>query len=106
MSTLPDAPDQSCSRDVPRILNRHLLTGSSIVAWRKSSSELARAFDAALPRDGQVERRTMFGYPAAFVNGNMFAGLHQEDVLIRLPEGERSVLLECGGRVWEPTPGR
>jgi hypothetical protein len=28
----------------------------------------------------------MFGYPAAFVNSNMFMGLFQESMLIRLPE--------------------
>jgi len=76
------------------------------MAWRKSSPELVRAFDAALPpRDG-VERRKMFGYPAAFVNGNMFAGLHQDDVVVRLPEAERQALLASGGRNFEPMPGR
>jgi TfoX/Sxy family transcriptional regulator of competence genes len=76
------------------------------MAWRKSSPELIAAFIAALPRNSQVERRQMFGYPAAFVNGNLFAGLHQEDVLVRLPEEQRTRLLKNGGRHWEPTPGR
>jgi TfoX/Sxy family transcriptional regulator of competence genes len=76
------------------------------MAWRKSSPELVRAFDAALPQHDRVERRKMFGYPAAFVNGNMFAGLHQDDVLVRLPEGERGALLASGGRNFEPMPGR
>jgi TfoX/Sxy family transcriptional regulator of competence genes len=65
-----------------------------------------RAFDAALPQRDRVERRKMFGYPAAFVNGNMFAGLHQDDVLVRLPEAERQALLASGGRNFEPMPGR
>jgi TfoX/Sxy family transcriptional regulator of competence genes len=76
------------------------------MAWRKSSPELARAFDEALPQCALVERRKMFGYMAAFVNGNMFAGLHQDDVLVRLPEAERQALLASGGRYFEPTPGR
>jgi hypothetical protein len=36
----------------------------------------------------------------------MFAGVHHEDILVRLPEGERQMLLSQGGRRWEPTPGR
>jgi TfoX/Sxy family transcriptional regulator of competence genes len=76
------------------------------MAWSKSSPELLRAFDAALPQRALVERRKMFGYPAAFVNGNMFAGLHQDDVLVRLPEAERQALLASGGRYFEPMPGR
>jgi TfoX/Sxy family transcriptional regulator of competence genes len=76
------------------------------MAWRKSPPELVRAFDAALPQRDGVERRKMFGYPAAFVNGNMFAGLHQDDVLVRLSEAERQALLARGGRNFEPMPGR
>ncbi|WP_334150995.1 TfoX/Sxy family protein [Hyphomicrobium sp.] len=76
------------------------------MAWRKSPPELIEAFLTALPNSPRIERRQMFGYPAAFVNGNMFAGLHQDDVLVRLPDGLRETLLSEGGRRWEPTPGR
>jgi TfoX/Sxy family transcriptional regulator of competence genes len=76
------------------------------MAWKKSSPELVDTFVAALPNSPQIERRRMFGYPAAFVNGNLFAGLHQDDVLVRLPEEQRKTLLRNGGRRWEPTPGR
>lgn len=76
------------------------------MAWRKASQSLIDAFDAALPRRALVVRRKMFGYPAAFVNGNLFAGLHQEDVLVRLSPEKRVELLGQGGRLWEPTPGR
>ena len=40
-----------------------------------------------MPRDGWaggVEGRTRFGYPAIFVNGNMFAGLVRDQVILRL----------------------
>ena len=40
----------------------------------------------------------MFGYPAAFVNGNMAAGLHQDGLVLRLDEKERAALLQIGGR--------
>ena len=51
--------------------------------------------------------RKMFGFPAAFVNGNMFMGLHQEDMVLRLPEEARTELLKTSGaRIFEPMPGR
>lgn len=76
------------------------------MALRKSPPALVEAFARALPKDRSVERRTMFGFPAAFVNGNLFCGLHQEDVLVRLPPERREELAEAGGSRWEPTPGR
>jgi len=54
------------------------------------------AFDAALP--DTVERRKMFGYPAAFVNGNMAAGLHEQGLVLKLDEKDRDTLLKAGGK--------
>ena len=49
----------------------------------------------------------MFGNLAAFVNGNMFAGLYGNDVFVRLPDADRSRLLaEDGPSRFEPVPGR
>ncbi len=49
----------------------------------------------------------MFGYPCAFVNGNMFTGLHQEALIVRLGEDDRERLIdEAGARQFEPMPGR
>ena len=74
--------------------------------WRKSPQELIDLFERVLPGP-PAETRKMFGYPAAFVNGNLFMGLHQEDLLLRLPEGAREKLLGMdGARVFEPMPGR
>ena len=75
--------------------------------WRKSPDALVATFQAALPGDGSAERRQMFGYPAAFVNGRMATGLHQEDLIVRLPQARRRALLEQpGARTFEPMPGR
>ncbi len=57
-----------------------------MAAWKTVPPELVERFDAALPRDAGVERRRMFGCPCAFVNGNMFAGLHEDRLLVRLPD--------------------
>lgn len=54
--------------------------------FRKSSPEIIERFVAALPSHPDVTPRPMFGYPAAFVNGNFFTGLFEEDVLLRLPD--------------------
>ena len=77
------------------------------MAWEKSSAELIERFDAALPDDPAVERRKMFGYPCAFVNGNMFTGLHQQNLIVRLDEAERTEMMAAGaGAPFEPFPGR
>ena len=77
------------------------------MAWEKSSESLIEAFFEALPDDGRVERRKMFGFPCAFVNGNMFTGLHQKDMIVRLPEDARAALLEMpGAGLFEPMAGR
>ncbi len=54
--------------------------------WRQVPPELATRFLAALPAQANVERRQMFGCPCAFVNGNMFAGLHEDRLIVRLPD--------------------
>jgi len=74
--------------------------------WKRSPSELVALFEAVFPDDTRAERRQMFGYPAGFVNGNLFTGLHQDDFMVRLGEDDRAALLDAGGRPFEPMPGR
>jgi TfoX/Sxy family transcriptional regulator of competence genes len=74
--------------------------------WQKSSPAMVEMFEAIAPGP-PVERRKMFGYPAAFVNGNFFMGLFQDDLILRLPEEARAELLKMkGARQFEPMPGR
>jgi TfoX/Sxy family transcriptional regulator of competence genes len=72
--------------------------------WKPASVEWVEAFDVSLP--STVERRKMFGYPAAFVHGNMAAGLHQDGLILRLPADDRDALMKAGGKQFEPMPGR
>jgi TfoX/Sxy family transcriptional regulator of competence genes len=67
---------------------------------------LRRTFVDAVTHLKGAEVRKMFGCPAAFINGNMLAGVHQESVLVRLPEESRRVALEKGWRPFEPMQGR
>jgi hypothetical protein len=75
--------------------------------WRKSPEVLVQRFSEIVPRDRRVERRKMFGYPAAFVSGNLFMGLHQEALILRLSEKDRTSFLRiAGASVFEPMLGR
>jgi hypothetical protein len=73
----------------------------------KSPPHLVERFGTVLDRFPQVERRKMFGYPAAFIGGNMVTGLHGQNWVIRLPDGPREELLGLdGAKPFEPMPGR
>ncbi len=71
----------------------------------KSSPALVAAFEAVFPAG--AERRQMFGYPSAFVNGNLFTGLFAESFFVRLGEADKQALLGLpGAHLLEPMPGR
>ena len=75
--------------------------------WKKSPPDLIAAFGRAAPKDPRAHKKTMFGYPALFVNGNMFAGTYQDKVVVRLPPEQRAELLERKDAApFEPMPGR
>jgi len=74
--------------------------------WKKSPPELIAAFARVVPAGGGAERRPMFGYPAAFVNGNMFAGLHEDRLVLRLDDDGAVDAKRCGAIDFEPMPGR
>jgi TfoX/Sxy family transcriptional regulator of competence genes len=77
------------------------------VEWTKSPPELAELFQSVVPDNSLIERRKMFGYPCAIVNGNMFAGLHQSNMVLRLSEEHlRQFLAIPGAGTFEPMPGR
>src|SRR5713101_7716881 len=77
------------------------------MAWTKSPQSLIDLFDKSVPSSVTVSRRKMFGYPAAFANGNLFIGLHQNDFIMRLSEEDRARFsAEYGERVFEPMKGR
>ena len=82
--------------------------GTKKTAWRKAPPELVTLFQelvAVLPPD--AEPRKMFGYPCLFVNGQLCAGVHQENIMLRLSEAERTEFLAIEGTArFEPMPGR
>lgn len=75
--------------------------------WKKSSPKLVETFERLVPKTEYVETRKMFGYPCAFIGGNMFMGLYQESLFLRLSEEDREEFLELKqASQFEPMPGR
>lgn len=75
-------------------------------SFTKSPPELVERFAAVLDRYPDAERKKMFGYPAAFVGGNMATGLFAERWVVRLPDGEIDEARSAGAEGFEPMPGR
>jgi len=72
-----------------------------------SDKKLEIFFKSVLPEEASINVRPMFGNLAAFVNGNMFAGLYGDALFVRLSDEGRAELLETkGSRVFEPMKGR
>jgi TfoX/Sxy family transcriptional regulator of competence genes len=63
----------------------------------KSPQWLVQLFDALQPEVGG-ERRLMFGYPAAFANGQLFTGLFGDQLFVRVGEIDRAELTRAGGK--------
>lgn len=75
--------------------------------WKKSSTELITFFQKVIPHDKFIEHRKMFGYPCAFINGHMFTGLHEENMILRLAESDRQKFCrKYETHLFEPLPGR
>jgi TfoX/Sxy family transcriptional regulator of competence genes len=75
--------------------------------WSKSPQVLMDLFAECLPDEPGIERRKMFGYPVAFVNGNMFAGLFGDGLFARVPPDLRARLeRDHGAKPFEPMAGR
>jgi TfoX/Sxy family transcriptional regulator of competence genes len=74
--------------------------------FEKSPPWLVALFDevaASLPG----ERRKMFGYPCLFLGGNLYCGLFQATMMLRLGEQDREALLALPGAApFDPMGGR
>jgi len=68
---------------------------------RPSPPELVSTFHAVVPGPPVVTRK-MFGFPAAFANGYMFAGLFEDQFIVRLSDHGRDELLADGGSLFQP----
>lgn len=74
---------------------------------KKSPPALIERFATVLDGYPQAKQRQMFGYPAAFVGGNMATSLFQDRWIVRLGDAEREQLMKLDGSgPFEPMPGR
>jgi hypothetical protein len=71
--------------------------------FTKTPPEVVAAFDAASPSRRDIERKTMFSYPALFVKGNMFAFTFGPKIAVRADDATRA---KPGMKRFEPMPGR
>jgi hypothetical protein len=74
--------------------------------FSKSPPELVERFGVVLDRYPAAARRKMFGYPAAFVGGNMATGLFADRWVVRLPDAEIEPAKAAGAGPFEPMPGK
>lgn len=77
--------------------------------FTKSSPELVALFNAVMDRNAapDIVRKPMFGYPCAWIAGNMLTGLFAEDWWVHVSEPDRDVILALpGAHPLEPIPGR
>ena len=75
--------------------------------WKKPSPEL---MDLLTKRMGSFEadKKKMFGSTVYFSNGNMFIGVHEDHIFLRLSEKDRSELVAMYKEAaqFEPMKGR
>jgi TfoX/Sxy family transcriptional regulator of competence genes len=74
---------------------------------KKAPHQLLETFTAVLPKDRRAEQKRLFGNPCCFVNGTMFTGVHEDQLIVRLSEPQRARLLTIeGAAIFEPMKGR
>lgn len=75
---------------------------------KEKMDEESKAYLAdILPVDPRVSTKPMFGSLGSFAGGHMFGGLFGSKVFARLPEEDRTTLLETeGAEEFSPMPGR
>ncbi len=74
--------------------------------WKKSPPGLVSLFERLVAGTPGAEPRKMFGYPACFVNGNMAAGLFEDDIVLKLRTADREEFLALGASIFAPMEGR
>jgi TfoX/Sxy family transcriptional regulator of competence genes len=75
--------------------------------WVKAPDELKILLEEVM-KGFDCEKRPMFGYPAYFINSNMFVGLFQDQLFVRLSEAQLEELRAAYPTIanLEPMPGR
>jgi TfoX/Sxy family transcriptional regulator of competence genes len=77
------------------------------VEWKKAPVELV-GFLMEKMKGMNCDYRKMFGYPAYFIKGKMFVGVHGDKLWLRLSDADiAEITKDCKDVVaFEPMPGR
>ena len=77
------------------------------MAWKKPSPELEEIIEKAVEKY-ECEMKKMFGSRMYFVNNNMWTGVYQDSLIVRMSEDDRGEILRAHPEVtmFEPMPGR
>jgi hypothetical protein len=77
------------------------------MGWKKAPDALKALMEKAMAGI-DAQKRTLFGFPCWFVNGNMFAGLFEDSVFVRLSPAQREEARAAGRAFppFAPMPGR
>jgi TfoX/Sxy family transcriptional regulator of competence genes len=59
--------------------------------WEKANKVLIQLLEKTVVKY-PCDRRMMFGSPTFFINNNMFAGVHEDTVILRLADEDRAAL--------------
>ena len=79
----------------------------SMPKFTPAPEAVIKLFHTAVDGLPEVELRKMFGYPCAFVHGQMMAGIFQDRIMLRLSDEDRAKCLKLpGAKLFEPMPGR
>lgn len=75
--------------------------------WKKAPTELVE-FISDKMKNVNCDFKKMFGYPAYFINGNMFVGVHGDKLFLRLSDSDMADIMKNCDDVtfFEPMPGR
>ena len=77
------------------------------MAWKKANKSLIKLLEENMVKY-RCDRKMMFGAPTFFINNNMFAGVHEDKVILKLSDGDGAKILDLYKEVkaFEPMPGR
>jgi TfoX/Sxy family transcriptional regulator of competence genes len=75
------------------------------MAWKKSSPVAVQRFDEIVAVEG-AKRGLLFGCPIYSLEGERYATLYQDRIVLRLHPADAAQLMALGGRAFEPIKGR
>jgi TfoX/Sxy family transcriptional regulator of competence genes len=79
----------------------------TMAKWKRAPEEVKEILATAVSKI-DCTRKIMFGYPAYFINNNMFTGVYQDSIIIRLDAESQERLLSAYQKIkrFEPMKGR